>query len=538
MIHKCAEDHFRWIGIMADRIICSKNRKNELPLLSLSFLKCNRLLNYFSKLSRPTFPITVENLSNAKIYGIVVSAIVFNDQTTITDSNIQQLFDFDSILNSLLNEGYIPQKPCDSNGLQAGILEQHINLCKSIEFLVVDKSLNTTLLLSDLHYLPHSFFVLKSDVQIIHLDDAVSLWLSKFHCNSYFSEEIIANETLKGVKNFLIQMDTSKFSKITACLARVFPEKIDVDEIFEGNNEDEIRSNIKLSRSILDEFHAFVIEKFPTDENLFYLFISDLFYATRSGVNKFVQINYPQLQPHQPSGCRSPRSPRRIKKIANQTIVKNPPRIVRPKIDSKSQRNSMGYQQKDRNSMSEFDNDQIDQIEVCNKKYLYEFPEIELNFNKMIQKFPQNEEFYRKIFDIFLQVYQDAIAIDSPCLPEILVFTNESFKKMFDDQKLNFDFFEKELKSIFEKGRNKDERIILLMSSKTKKFKGIYILSNDGKIAEKFWGKGPNNVKNDDISILYKYSDSDNSFDVISSKSFNQTTDGFSLINNLENESW
>ena len=192
-------------------------------------------------------------------------------------------------------------------------------------------------------------------------------------------------------------MDTSKFSKITACLARVFPEKIDVDEIFEGNNEEEIRSNIKLSRSILDGIHAFVIEKFPTDENLFYLFISDLFYATRSGVNKFVQINYPQFQLHQPSGCRSPRSPRRIKKIANQTIVKNPPKIVRPKIDSKSQRNSMGYQQKDRSSWQDYDNDQIDQIEVCNKKYLYEFPEIEINFNKLIEKFPQNEEFYRNI---------------------------------------------------------------------------------------------------------------------------------------------
>ena len=74
------------------------------------------------------------------------------------------------------------------------------------------------------------------------------------------------------------------------------------------------------------------------------------------------------------------------------------------------------------------------------------------------------------------------------------------------------------------------------MDSKTQKFKGIYILANDGNMAEKLWGKGPNNVQNDDVSILYKYSDGEKSFDVISSKGFTQTTDGFSLVNTLE--SW
>lgn len=271
MINKCAGDHFRWIGKMADRIICSQNEENKHPLLSLSFLKGNRAFDFFSKFSRPTFPITVENLSDGKLYSIIVSTIALNDRTNFSNINVQNLYDFNLILDNLLNEGYIPEKPCDSNGLKNGILQQHINLCKSIEFLVVDKSLNTTLLLSDLHYLPHSFFVLKSDAQIIHLDDAVSLWLSKFHCNSYFSMN--PNEPTKSDKNQLIQMDASKFSKIAACLSRVFPEKIHADEILDGNSEDEIQHNINLSKIILDEINAFVIEEFPTDENLFFLFI-------------------------------------------------------------------------------------------------------------------------------------------------------------------------------------------------------------------------------------------------------------------------
>ena len=223
MVDKRAEDHFRWIGIMADRIICSKNRENELPLLSLSFLEDNNILEIFSKFSRPTFPITVEILSNAKLYSIVVSAITSNNDAKL--SEMDYLFDFDSILNRLLKEGYIPRNPCESSGLKAGNLEHHINLCKSIEFLVVDKTLNTTLLISDLYYLPHSFYVINNEVPIIHIEDAISIWLSKFHCNSYFSNEIKIDSINSSNKNHLIQMDTSKFSKIAACLARVFPEK-------------------------------------------------------------------------------------------------------------------------------------------------------------------------------------------------------------------------------------------------------------------------------------------------------------------------
>ena len=37
-----AEAHFRWIGIIADRIICVKDPEKQLPLLSLSFLGENK----------------------------------------------------------------------------------------------------------------------------------------------------------------------------------------------------------------------------------------------------------------------------------------------------------------------------------------------------------------------------------------------------------------------------------------------------------------------------------------------------------------
>ncbi|KAK8896823.1 hypothetical protein M9Y10_014744 [Tritrichomonas musculus] len=355
MINRCSEDHFCWIGIMADRIICSKNREKELPLLSLSFLEDNIILDFFSKFSRPIFPITVDSLLDAKLYGIIVSAIASHNKISFYD--IEHFFDFDSILNILLNEGYIPQNPCETSGLKNGIIEQHINLCKSIEFFVVDKSINTTLLLSDLYYLPRSFYFINLDDRIIHLEDAISLWLSKFHCNMYFSDEIQIHD-YETSKNELIQIDTAKFSKIAAVLARIFPEKIDKDEIQNGDNDEEIQSNINLCKIVFDVIHSFVVEKFPTDENLFYLFISDLYWATRSGVKKFVMIDHPIYEPRLPAGNRCLRSPRIKRKFGNnkgnasscldllnavlssQHKKENKRKIVRPKIESKSSKHS------------------------------------------------------------------------------------------------------------------------------------------------------------------------------------------------------
>lgn len=312
MMNQCAEDHFRWIGTMADRIICAKNPDNELPLLSLSFLKNNNILNFLSQFSRPVFPITIEKLLNAKLYGIVVSAVVPSKE-----KNSQILFNFEMILNRLKDEGYIPQKPCDKCGLENGVLTHHLNLCKSIEFAVVDRSLNINLLKSDLNRLPRSFYTLRSDKKIFHLEDAISLWLSKFHCIADFSDEAdpINYEKSDDIdlndKLYTIQMDASKFSKIAACLSRAFPEKIDKDVIMNGDDEDDIEYNIKLAKSVLDEYKAFVIERFPTDEHLFTLFIADLFYLTRSGIRKFVVFDHPILyEPHLPGDNRSPRSPR------------------------------------------------------------------------------------------------------------------------------------------------------------------------------------------------------------------------------------
>lgn len=322
MSDQIAKDHFRWIGHMADRIISSKSEKN--PLLSLSFLEDrNDILQFFSQFSRPSFPITKDKLIDGKLYGIVVSAVAPN-----SDSKIEFLFNFELILKRLKEKGYVPEEPCDCYGLSNGELIHHINLCKVIEFLVVDRCININLLKEDLNNLPRSFFAMKSDAQIFHLEDAMSLWLSKFHCISDFSDEYTKIECTEKVntklndKIYSMQMDTAKYAKVAACLSRAFPEKIDKEEIQNGDDEDDVNYNIKISRNILDKMNAFVIDRFPTDEHLFMLFVSELFYATRSCVKKFIVYDHPVFvfEPHLPGENKGKRSPRMNRRALSKKI--------------------------------------------------------------------------------------------------------------------------------------------------------------------------------------------------------------------------
>lgn len=545
-----AQEHFRWIGITADRIINAKNTETELPLLSLSFLDDNHNLTFYSNQPRPNFPITIEDLSNAKLYGIIVSTILSNKKA------IGNNYDFDMILNDLSNEGYIPQKPCDVSGLKSGNIEHHINLCRSIEFFVIDKSLNIEILESDLRRLPRSFFVLKSNEQIDLLEDAISLWLSKFHCNVQFSEELKhINDDYKNnaynlsEKNYNIQIDTSNFAKVAACLARIFPKQINKNEIKKGDNQEEIENNKKLSKIILDELHAYTVEKFPTDEKLFMLFISDLFYATRSGSRKFVKLDHniqlqkihsmpqprilskenglvrvqassslvmktsslltqkvdtkvaqsPAIIKQTPKTQQStPRKPKVVKPVVEQKQQKKEKEKSPKKIEKKVQKeknnkekhlvakkNQKETPKEEKHKLDQIDNhDEIiakddskesieepksqENIENDDKsneneskkpivrKYILEFPEIEIILKKLKEKYPQNENDYDNYYDVFMRVMQEATIKNNSNISEIFTVSKAAFDQLLDNpQLLDYDF-EQRLKNIYEKTKATD----------------------------------------------------------------------------------
>lgn len=393
-----ASTHFNWIGIISDRLICAKQQNLELALLSLSFLENNNLPD-FSNIERPQFPITVEKLSDAKFYSIIVSALVAHKKSNPNKELFNsQNASFNSVLSELSNESYFPQKPCDSEGLENCNVEHHINLCRSIEYFVLDNAISIDLLTSDLRHLPRSFFVLPSNITIDLLEDAISLWLSKFHCNIHFNEEAKIepnsnNQPEMNEKLYHVQLDTSKFAKVAACLARIFPKEINKQDIKKGDNEEEVEHNKKLSCVILNELHAFVPNYFPVDERLFVLFIADLYYATRSGVKRFVKVDAPpppQFDIHLPQNnliikpptsgfsirkqiSQSPSAPLQIAQLpasplqfAQQTRGSqgkfiSQPKIIKPKVDrngalSKQKRQNKAKVEKDKKAKPKLEN--------------------------------------------------------------------------------------------------------------------------------------------------------------------------------------
>ena len=519
------DEHFRWIGIIADRIICAKNPENELPLLSLSFLDANNLSTY-SSFTRPTFPITIKDLLDAKLYGIIVSAIIFNKKRNIINCE----FNFDSILNDLSNEGYIPQKPCDSSGLKEGIAENHVNLCKSIEFLVADRSINVELLTTDLRHLPRSFFVLKSDIQIDLLEDAVALWLAKFHCNCHFDDEVEQlnsncedqkdNIFNLNSKNYIIQRDTSKFSKVAACLARIFPKQINKNDIKKGENEEEIQSNINLSKIILDELHAFVVEKLPNDEHLFMLFISDLYYATRSGVKKFVKVDQPpltkistlpptvlQLQNSnltnlQPITIKKSLSSisdlNQVKEKPKQHLLSNPliqknkssqsklqPTILKPKVEQNFSINPKNANKKKQESPKSAKKlgpigNKKSSLNSKTRRCILEFPEIEILLKKLIEKYPQKEGIYKKHYDGFMQVIQEATSRNSPATSEIIRVAKLYFEQLLNGQQEPQFELERKLLGILEKYSPADKQNDTEIDSKSGESCGLESRNSNG----------------------------------------------------------
>ncbi|KAK8898302.1 hypothetical protein M9Y10_000585 [Tritrichomonas musculus] len=247
--------------------------------------------------------------------------------------------------------------------------------------------------------------------------------------------------------------------------------------------------------------------------------------------------------------------------------------------------------------------------------YENEIVEIQDLVQDLIEKHPENEDYYRKLYEAFMRIAKEAAEANSSSASPIIRATKSIFEDLYnDDAKSRLDFdFEDKLRSIiseseaiynpyeeienddeneanskdqkFEKlyppareasskksstvpnyqtilnalrftcipgprftkqietisasmKENKDERFVILMASRTNKFKGVYILASDGLSAKKMWGEGPKNIKNEDCFAYFKYINGQKIFDPLQIKGFTQTTDGFSLKKNIEPDTW
>lgn len=83
-----------------------------------------------------------------------------------------------------------------------------------------------------------------------------------------------------------------------------------------------------------------------------------------------------------------------------------------------------------------------------------------------------------------------------------------------------------------------DCRIVLLMASRTQRFKGVYVLEQQGDVGTKIWGAGPEEVGPLEIGAYFKYDTSTKQFMSLAVNGFTQTTDGFSLKKKYEKQEW
>ena len=257
---------------MAKRMLSQKDGDAAKPLLCLSFCEQNK-----PKLPDTPihFPIDLDTASQGAVYGVVAS--VFGE---IDFGNV-----FESVLSVLAGVGFKPQQPCSVAGLKSKSKEDHENLCLVIEFAVSSKSFTVEALMGDLKRVPRSFFVLKEHPSL--LDEAVALWLSKFPC--LFALPEISKDKLQQV--------AAKGMHIAGVLSREFPKRVPKEEIVikEEMSAEEIGKNWAMCQPVLDEVGAFVLKQSGVPEQLFLVFIADVFHATRSAVKKFVKLDTPPV---------------------------------------------------------------------------------------------------------------------------------------------------------------------------------------------------------------------------------------------------
>lgn len=269
--------HFRWLSMMANRVVSYGDKQREKPLLCLSFVNLSD--NPISgKVKEYPLDLDVEMLKDGKIY--VVLANLFKPfKADIEDP----LICFTFSLGTLESMGYKPCQPCTESGLVEGSLENHLNLIKIFEYLISDKALSINLLCQDLKLLPRSFFVLRQTPTFI--EDAIKMWLSKFHCNHCIPE---VNDPVD---------DLVSGAHIAAIFSRIFPKRIPKSEIIAKPSEDEMKKNWDLVNPVLNELNVFNPVGNYHNELLFKCFISDIFYATRQGAKRFVKLDAPPPTP-------------------------------------------------------------------------------------------------------------------------------------------------------------------------------------------------------------------------------------------------
>lgn len=267
--------HIHWLEMAVNRLICQHKENEKIPLLSLNFAeKCS--------LFDPSFSFQ-DHLTQRDLVTGIPFAIVLNTVKTISQTT-ENLFS--SILSTLSSLGYIPGGECTPQSLASGSKQAQVELMKLIEWAVIDKSLSIDAISSDLKRLPRSFFVLNDKPSM--LDDAISLWLSKFPCS----------HTLPQVTDLATEI--MQFQHIAFALSRQFPKRIPKDEINVGPELTDlmITKNWDLVMPVLTELNAFVPPRQRIEcEHLLRLFFADVFYATRPGAKKFVRADPPPPAP-------------------------------------------------------------------------------------------------------------------------------------------------------------------------------------------------------------------------------------------------
>lgn len=268
-----SEDHLRWISCVFDRILDAASINPTKPMLCLSFAQ--KIPNNYALTKIPR-DINLKELSKGVHYAVILYLLRENN---FLMSDPRALFT--SILANLRILGYTPKPPCDPANLTRGEVTDHTNLCICLESAIFDRSMSIEHLLDDLKRLPRSFFVLREYPG--HIDDAIKLWLNKFHC-------VIDLFELNDV-----QRDMNTFSHFAAVLSRMFPSRIRRAELKKTREltPEEIEINKRNSFSILNEVGAFMPAKFPVDSALFRVAIADLYYATKPAAQKFVKVAAP-----------------------------------------------------------------------------------------------------------------------------------------------------------------------------------------------------------------------------------------------------
>lgn len=264
--------HLTFFDCLMKRFKDFRNKEPLLPLLCLDFAKPLKIFD-----SDFDFPekITMEHLKNAIPYCFVVANL-----TDFTSNERDPGILFGLILSKMKDIGYCPSGDCDPVGLSNGDEMQHCHLCLIIEWAIVDRSLTIEELCNDLKRLPRSFFILKTRPDF--LDKAASLWLSKFPISNSIPEVTdLMQDILSG-------------QHVAFILARAFPMNIVKDKINVGpqlSNKLAVQ-NYELIKPVATSLNMFVIPHQEVSEQLLYVFLSDLFHATRSSAKKFVKLEH------------------------------------------------------------------------------------------------------------------------------------------------------------------------------------------------------------------------------------------------------